>query len=268
MSHGLLLNANYTWAHSIDNGSGWHNDATGANGAAAGDGYTTDQTMPGLDRGNSLYDIRQRLVLNYVYQIPGPKNGIAGEVLGGWQYSGIWALQSGPHWEPYQSLPANLQNPSGAACTVADVNGGTCVNLGGDYNLNGVNDDRPNSTISHYDGSNRAAWANGWAAASPSLNPANVFSAPCLGCTGNLGRNNFVGPGQWYADMTVGKTFKLTERFNLNFQAQGFNVFNRANFILATASGGAHNKIGDPAFGEAGGTLNQRELQFGAKLSF
>ena len=68
--------------------------------------------------------------------------------------------------------------------------------------------------------------------------------------------------------MTVGKTFKITERFNLNFQAQGFNVFNRANFILATVDAPAHNRITDGAFGQASGTLNQRELQFGLKLSF
>jgi len=267
MSHGLLLNANYTWSHSIDNGSGWHQAATGANGAAAGDGFTTDQTLPGLDRGNSLFDIRHRVVLNYVYQIPGPKSGIAGEILGGWQYSGIWAFQSGAHWEPYTSLPAELSgtNPDGT-CSVADVGDGKCVNNGGDYNLNGVSDDRPSSTIQRYDGSNRKAWANGLYNTIPAFTTA--FSAPCLGCSGNLGRNNFVGPGQWYADMTVGKTFKITERVNLKFEAQGFNVFNRANFVLATASGGAHNKITDPAFGEAGGTLNQRELQFGAKVNF
>jgi len=68
--------------------------------------------------------------------------------------------------------------------------------------------------------------------------------------------------------MTVGKTFKITERFHLNFQAQGFNVLNRANFILATPQASAHNKITDAAFGQAASTLNPRQLQFGAKLSF
>lgn len=269
MSHGLLLNANYTWSHSIDNGSGWHQSATGANGAAAGDGYTTDQTIPGLDRGNSLYDIRHRLVLNYVYQIPGPQHGFLGEILGGWQYSGIWAFQSGAHWEPYIGAAANLTgtNPDGS-CSIADVSDGACVNAGGDYNLNGVADDRPNATIARYDGSSRAAWADGWKKALPNLQPSNVFSSPCLGCVGNLGRNTFVGPGQWYADMTIGKTFKITERVNLKFEAQGFNVFNRANFILATADAPAHNKITDGKFGQAASTLNPRQMQFGAKLSF
>jgi hypothetical protein len=151
-------------------------------------------------------------------------------------------------------------------CTANDVSTGICVNEGGDYNLNGVKDDRPNSVIPRFDGSSRAAWANGWATALPGL--ANNFSSPCLGCSGNLGRNTFVGPGQWYADMTLGKTFKLTERFNLKFEAQGFNVFNRANFLLATPQTAAHNKITDPLFGEAVTTLNARNLQFGLKLSF
>src|SRR5216683_4772648 len=70
LSHGVLFNVNYTYSHSIDNGSTWHSGATTANGAAGGEGFSTDVTLPGLDRGNSLFDIRQRLVLNYVWDLP------------------------------------------------------------------------------------------------------------------------------------------------------------------------------------------------------
>ncbi len=77
-----------------------------------------------------------------------------------------------------------------------------------------------------------------------------------------------LGPGQWYADMTLGKNFKITERFNLKFEAQGFNVFNKANFLLATVAGGANNKSNQGNFGQAGGTLNARNVQLGLKLSF
>ncbi len=45
MSHGLLFNADYTWSHSIDDGSTWHSGATTANGTAAGEGYTTTNTI-------------------------------------------------------------------------------------------------------------------------------------------------------------------------------------------------------------------------------
>jgi hypothetical protein len=72
----------------------------------------------------------------------------------------------------------------------------------------------------------------------------------------------------WSADMTLAKSFKITEGINLKFEASGFNVFNRANFVLATAGGGAHNKITDSQFGEAAGTLGARLLQLGLKLSF
>jgi hypothetical protein len=266
ISHGLLFNVNYTYSHAIDNGSTWHSGATTANGAAAGEGYTTDQTLPGLDRGNSLFDIRQRLVFNYVWELPGKNlHGILGAVLGGWAYNGIWAFQSGAHWEPYTSLSRLLVPDAGfpTACTGAAFDAAHCTNQGGDYNLDRGANDRPSSTLSSYQPT-RDQWKNGWGAAAV----ASTFSSPCLACTGNLGRNTFVGPGLFTADMTLAKVFKITERMNMKFDAQAFNIFNRANFILATAGGGAHNKITDGSFGQAAGTLNARNLQLGVKFSF
>jgi hypothetical protein len=291
MSHGVLLNANYTWSHSLDDGSTWHSGATSANGAAAGEGYTTDQTLPHLDWGNSIFDIRHRLVLNYVIQLPGQHlHGVLGAIAGGWAYNGIWSLQSGAHWEPFAGSnigsrhlvePATANSADPVSCTAADVASGNCVNIGGDYNLdNGVND-RPNSTASSISAS-RGTWANGWCQGGSFTYAYNgsscvggtmqsglpTFSAPCLGCVGNLRRNQFLGPGQWYSDMGLSKTFKFTERVNLKFEWQAFNIFNRANYLLAVNGGGAHNEIGDLAFGQAAGTLNARNMQFGLKLSF
>jgi hypothetical protein len=275
MSHGLLLNLDYTYSHSIDDGSTWHSGATSANGAAAGEGYTTSNLNPGLDRGNSIFDIRHRLVLNYVYQLPGQNlKGALGAVLGGWSYNGIWAFQSGPHWEPYVSSGQKFRTASGASCTEADYAAGTCLNVGGDFNLDGGRNDRPNSTLSSIGGVSHDSWANGWGRTSLgngvySYDSPNVtFAPPCLACVSNLGRNTFVGPGTWYADMTLSKTFKFTERVSLKFDANGFNVFNHTNFILATVGGGAHNNFTRSNFGQAAGTLNPRQLQFGLKLAF
>jgi hypothetical protein len=290
MGHGLLFNASYTYSHSIDEGSTWHSGATTASGGAGGDGYSTDVALPGLDRGNSVFDIRHRLVLNYVYQLPGKNlHGLMGAVLGGWQYSGIWAMQSGAHWSPYTSAARKLRvldstgTPTAAGCTAADVAAGTCANIGGDFNLDAGKNDRPNSSIPQFGGESRKTWALGWCPGSAPLVNAvpgsgcgsgvtqaglPVLSAPCLGCTGNLGRNQFLGPGQWYADMTLGKVFKLTERANLKFEWQAFNVFNRANFLLATAGGGAANHTTFNNFGQAAGTLNSRNMQFDVKVTF
>jgi hypothetical protein len=284
MSHGMLFNANYTWSHSIDNGSSWHDSATTAGGSAAGDGYSTDNTNPGLDRSNSIFDIRHRLVLNYVYNLPGQNlHGAEGALIGGWSLDGIWSFQSGAHWSPYARLtPADLIEPGtnpAVPCTAADIPN-NCINVGGEWTLDGQfpGIDRPNSSMSHFSQS-RSAWENGWAngaftffsATAPGSFSAPGFptlSAPCLACVGTLGRNTFTGPGQWSADMTLGKYFRLTERLNMKFEASGFNVFNRANFLIATAPLTAHNSLDDPEFGEAAGTLPGRALQLGLKLIF
>jgi len=284
-----MFNVNYTWSHSIDDGSTWHSGATTANGDAAGDGFTTDWTNPSLDRGNSVFDIRQRLVFNYVWDLPlGKHTGFLNALLGGWRYNGIWAFQTGAHWSPYTRAPEDLVETNQLAnqvpCTAADVNNGNCTNIGGDYLLNRTNshsrNSRPNSIFPSFSGATHDMWANGFG---PAFADGGVFSAPCLGCPGNLGRNTFVGPGQWYADMSLFKNFQVTERVALQFRVEGFNVFNHTNFVLAQPGQASlettHNqfptlsdKLNDTGafknFGQAGGTLNPRNLQFGVKLTF
>jgi hypothetical protein len=292
MSHGLLLNVNYTYSHSIDNGSTWHSGATTSNGASGGDGYTTDPTNPEFDRGNSVYDVRHRLVVNHVWQMPGHNlKGAEGAIAGGWSLSGIWAFQTGAHWQPFNSRGPNLREINGVDgsgvdhCTSTDVNDGNCENLGGDYLLDRGRNERPDSSATHFGSENHDTWANGWcpggsyfngqcAASGGTLSQANLpaLTNPCFGCLGNLGRNTFVGPNFWSTDLTLSKAFKLTERFTLKFDAAAFNVFNRANFLLATAGGGGHNEIHNGDFGKAGGTTingqGPRTMQFGLKFSF
>jgi hypothetical protein len=80
LSRGLQFGGNYTYSHSIDDGSSWQSSFTSVNGSAAGDGITTDQTQPGLDRGNSVFDIRHRLTFNYIWELPFFRNS-GGRVL-------------------------------------------------------------------------------------------------------------------------------------------------------------------------------------------
>jgi hypothetical protein len=162
-------------------------------------------------------------------------------------------------------------NPPGA-CTANDVNTGNCVNKGGDYLLTRGRNERPDSTLPSFGSFSRSTWACGWNAGQcPGATPqANlpVLSAPCLGCVGNLGRNTFVGPGIFQTDMSLTKNFRLTERFNLKFDASAFNVFNRTNFELATGGTSNKNNIASGTFGIAGGVIGQRTMQFGLKLNF
>jgi hypothetical protein len=258
---GLQMSANYTLSHAIDSGSSWHNSATSVNGFAAGDGFPTDSTLPNLDRGNSTYDVRHRLTLTYIWDVPFLRHshGFLKAALAGWQLNGLWAFQSGAHWTPYDPRRARITELVPGACA-ANAKGfisdpTNCVNTGGDYNLDGVANDRPNAVANHISATHQQ-WADGFNL------PPNFFTPPCLPCIGNLGRNTFLGPGYWAADVSVFKKFKLSEALQLQFRAEAFNVLNHTNFQIG------HNAINDPSFGQAGGTGDPRNLQFAFKLMF
>jgi hypothetical protein len=266
MSHGISANLNYTWSHVIDGGSTWHSGSTTSNGAAGGEGYTTDLAHPEVDRSNAIFDVRHVLGINYVWELPTFKdaNAFVRHVLGGWSYNGIVKYQTGAHWSPYNSRGLRPGIDAVTLCTPADVTAGTCVNTRGDYNLDGVANDRPNSTISNFN-PNTTQWADGWFANGVT----NPFSEPCLGCVGNLGRNTFVGPNFIASDMSLFKNIAMSERVKMQFRWEVFNVFNRANFKLPGFNPVArHNRINDATFGQAGGTFDPRQMQLGLRLSF
>lgn len=260
VSRGLQFSGNYTYSHSIDDGSTWQSGPITVNGVAAGDAVTTDQTKPNLDRGNSIFDIRHRLAFNYIWEIPffRDSHNLSGVLLRGWQFNGIWSFQTGVHWSPYNDQPPRLQARLGfpGACTPATFDPINCVNTGGDYNLDGESNDRPNAIANNVHASH-SQWANGFNL------PKNFFSSPCLGCVGNLGRNTFVGPGYWAADVSLFRMFKLSDQITLQFRAEAFNVFNHTNFLI-----GDNTSLHKPPFGQAGGTAPPRNLQFGLKLIF
>jgi Carboxypeptidase regulatory-like domain/TonB dependent receptor len=278
--HGLLFNFNYTYGHSIDGGSTWHSGATSANGAAAGEGYTSDVRNPGLDRGNSIYDVRHRVVANFVWELPFLRgsHSFAGKVAGGWQLNGIWSFQTGAHWEPFTGSGVNFKipDPANPGKFITDTNhlcrsaatfvSAQCTNRGGDYNLDGVANDRPDAQAKNVNATHDM-WANGWG--TNYVGTGGFFSIPCGGtgpCQGSLGRNTFVGPNYFGMDMSLFKNFQITERVNFQFRVESFNLLNRANFELPGNAG--HNKITDPLFGTAGGAFPARQIQFGAKISF
>ncbi len=250
-TRGLVFNANYAWSHSIDTGSDWHSGATSANGGAAGDGYSLDPTKPGLDRGNSTFDIRHRLSVNWVYEFPWMKEqkGFLGHVLGGWQYNGLVSWQTGAHFTAYCA--------TGNAC---------------DFNQDGTRNDRPDAAVNHFTPS-KDQWANGWFKVGTPPGPCRFgagcfFTRPCLACDGNLGRNTFTGPGLTNVDQSLNKNIKLTERFNMQFRTEVFNFFNHTNFLLPSSATGANfaNRITSGIFGESAGTRQPRLIQFGLKL--
>src|SRR5439155_1991887 len=255
-SHGITFNANYTWSHSLDIGSTWHSGATTANGRAPGEAFATDQTLPHLDYGNSIFDVRHRVVVNYVWELPWAKNakGFKGFILGGWQWNGIWSFQTGAHWNPFCS--------SSVSCNFLKqtfTRNAARVNVRS-QNVNATHD----------------MWADGWGSnfGFGNFGSGNFFERPCDGhisvavvCYGNERRNQFVGPNYFNADISLFKTFKISERANLQFRAESFNILNRTNFQLP---GGINNRVNNQGgsvvanfgtFGQSAGTFNPRQLQ-------
>ena len=100
----MTFNVNYTWSHSIDDGSTWHSGATSANGAGAGDGYTTDVLLAAASTAATRSSTSGSAWLRTIsWELPFYKSqdGILGHILGGWQYNGIVSWQTGAHWEPW-----------------------------------------------------------------------------------------------------------------------------------------------------------------------
>ena len=186
MSHGLEWHANYVWSHSLDERSTWHSGATTANGAA--EGFSMDQALPGLDYGNSTFDVRHTFTNSFVWQMPWlqSQQGLVGHVLGGWSVNNIITWRAGFPWTPY--------------CSDSSFPSGTC-----DYNQDGVSNDRPNTpSFGNHASNARSAFEGGaghmtagmFTACSVSPSPSSTLA--CTNWTGpydgNLGRNTFRGP--------------------------------------------------------------------------
>ena len=209
---------------------------------------------PGGDFGNSDFDVRHSGNMSLVYDLPfglGTNHLNQGKMLnvvvGGWSVNTLLSARSG--------LPINI-TLARSASALADGN-----------NVN----QRPNRVagVSLY---LPVKGPSGW------LNAA-AFSVPANGTWGNLGKNAAVGPAIWQDDSTVQKTFRITERNNLIFRAEAFNIFNRAQYANPGSSLNVVNgAISAPAsFGVISSTVNPsgligtgtpRVLEFGLRLSY
>src|SRR5206468_2379506 len=98
VSSGFSFVGNYTLAHATDDLSTTFSETNNAFSL----GYT-DPFNPSLDHGNGDLDVRHRLVMAPVYQVPFFKNAnnLAGEILGGWQVAGIYTVHTGTPFSYY-----------------------------------------------------------------------------------------------------------------------------------------------------------------------
>jgi len=213
-----------------------------------------NQSCRACDRSDTNIDVRQTVTTDVVYQLPfGPGkkflngNGLEARILGGWELSGIAFARTG--------LPINITVTRKASDLPDGFTSGQRPNL-----IAGVPLYPANQTISNW------------------LNPA-AFALPAKGAHGNLGRFIARGPGNFEIDGSLTKTFKLSERFGLNFRAAAFNLLNHPEYKNpASALGSFTGSAPTPSasFGKitnilntgATGTGAPRRIEFMFRLEF
>jgi outer membrane receptor protein involved in Fe transport len=216
---GMYLVANYTWAHALDNISSTFSDSLqGGSGYIGSLGYTT-VADPKLDYGNADYDVRHRFVLSPVWQTPWFNSGKGWErqALGGWTVSGIYTVRSG--------IPFTIYDYTN------------------DFNFYTVPRLTPGGPYQSSTGTPVAVGPNLFNVLTAPLPASFAPLDPTLGISdfgpypaGMTARNAFRGPGAWNLDLAVTKNFKLTERFALEFRAEGYDIFNHHNYYVNTTN--------------------------------
>jgi len=258
---GLTLIVNYTWSHSFDDLS----DTFSGSLTSDSLGYL-DPLHPQLDYGSSDFDERHRVVISPVWQTPWFKSGkgLASQVLGGWNVSGIYTAHTGIPFSVYSISPWILNyyliprltpatpitqfHVSGSPSQAYDSNNNPIPN-----NFNGLTIPASGQTAPF----NTALGIDDFGPF-----PSNMTS-----------RNEFRGPGAWNLDAAVQKDFKLTERFGLQFRAEGFDILNHHNYYLAPFSVTNTNEIilekGGIGSEATGGNNDERRfMQFSLRLTF
>ena len=175
------------------------------------------------NRGRSSWDLAHYWSTNYVYELPfgpgkafgGDLTGVGGKLLEGWSLGGILTLNSGP---PF-SAALNFDYAEALLRTVSSSR----PDLGPAMKFNPV-----------LGGPDK--YFDPLAFELPPLTPECAIAANRCSrrVFGNVGRSTITGPGLATFDVNLLKTTKLTENTELQFRAEFFNLFNRANFRLPT----------------------------------
>jgi hypothetical protein len=288
-SHGLSFTAAYTYSHATDD-------------VSQNFGSTTPlhNENPGLNYGNSDYDIRHRLTFELTYALPGIKT--PGQLLQGWQINSILTLQTATPWAVQDltndfSGTGEVNNPNtwGEAWNFAgNPKDFTATPVGIPFFLAGAvpASDPLGPTDPAYAINNAACTAN--AGAVGTLGYASLFNNGCYasgksvltpppyGTFGTIGKNIFRDTPFRNWDVSVQKNWKFKERLTAQFRAEFFNVLNHPLFADV---GSGHLAPNDPsqgaaAFGLANATPDQgsgnpvlgsgsnRDIQLGLKLIF
>jgi hypothetical protein len=214
----VFLLGSYTYSHSLDDVS----DVFGFDSTPNAFQSVSQVTgaSPHIDHGNSDFDRRHVGVIALVWGIRGPNRGVLGQVLGGWQVSGV------AHWQtgfPYTMVNGSDRNGDGqSGPDRPDIS-----NLNAPLNTRATIDSGCPLGYSNpdvFDGSRankQACW-----------DPATVHWIEGIGLPNarTVGRNTQLAPGLDNLNLAIAKRFKFTERTGLEYRLEMFNALNTSNF--------------------------------------
>lgn len=224
------FNASYTFSKSID-------DASDVLGVLVGDVATQQNPLDNRNnRAVSAFDVNHRFTMSHVLepQIFSGTSGFARAILHGWQFNGIFQVQSGMPQNVFAGSRAGLNDPlllGGGGSQRPDLVGALNVPF------------QPNP---------------GAGAGNPNLVAGSGLAQPLVGHFGTLGRNVLRLNHSINTDWTVGKFFHITESVRTQFQLQVFNVFNNTVFSRPGNSLSAPSTFGhysDTAFDQRNMTV-------------
>jgi hypothetical protein len=250
-SHGLQYELAYTFAHALDN-------ASSASLGSVNNGDFQDQRYPNQNYGNADFDVRQRLVFSYLYDLPFGRgrtfgkdaSGVVNQIIGDWQMTGVLSAATGNY---YTATDINDVSVSGSDC------GGTV----GYYCSRPARVGNPNTKPCL-----PGTLFNTCAFADDNTNPGIVP----LGTFGNAGRNIIEGPGYTTWDTSLVKQFAITEQKHLEFRAEFFNVLNHVNYLFgqfgAISAEPTPLEMGQSGFGYPLAARAPRQIQVALKFYF
>jgi hypothetical protein len=228
------FHAIYTFGKSLDDVSSNDNGVGNSDG---GSEAVFNAQNPFGQYALSDFDVRHRLSIDGVWDIPGFNNGIAHAITSGWTASPVIILQSGLPFTVYTSAAYPT----------------------GDYNADGFGFDVPDvPTFGNHISSSRSDFIKG-------LFPASAFPAPVAGTEGTLGRNTYEGPGLANVNFSLRRAFGIPffgKEASLQIRGEILNLFNRVNLT---------NPVSDLSSGSFGKSIDQnlpRQIQVSAKFSF
>jgi hypothetical protein len=188
--------------------------------------------------------------LNFVYGLPwlASQQGFVGHVLGGWELSGIVQIESGGWVNPGTT---NTNDPAGVGIQFGS--GAQTGSAAMPMQVGNPNAGAPHTATQWF---NTAAYAD-----VPSCDPTQAASL-CNYNYGNAQLGSILGPGMQSWDLSLFKNIRFTERLEMQFRAEAFNVFNHTNFSSIDTV------LGDSNYGAVVGAHDPRVMQLGLKLNF